>query len=108
MGRRVRASQANLLAAEVLCWQQRWLLRLTDSVISRPSEATNSAAIPASSIPGSGTSTRKPWTARPPPLANVTVASKDARYSVMGKPEPGVHTQLARVVDDPELHVILA
>src|SRR6266851_387989 len=62
------------------------LLSSTDSVISRPSEATNRAAIPAWSTSGDGTSTLKPWTARPPPLANVTLASKDARYSFIRTP----------------------
>ncbi len=40
----------------------------TASLISSPSEATKSAAIPASSMPGEGTSTRNPCTARSPPL----------------------------------------
>src|ERR1700743_319133 len=60
----------------------------TDSVISSPSEATNSAAIPASSTSGPGTSTRNPCTARSPPLLKAISASKKALYSPPHPPPP--------------------
>lgn len=53
----------------------------TASVISSPSEATNSAAISSSPTSGDGTSTRNPRAVRPPPLLKLIEASNDARYS---------------------------
>src|ERR1017187_1141256 len=59
------------------------LLSSTESVISSPSEAMNSAAISASPAPGDGRSIRNPCTVRSPPLLKLTAASSEARYSVM-------------------------
>jgi len=61
-------------SAKTSTWSSR-----TVSVISRPSEATNNAAISPSLTSGDGTSTRNPRAVRPPPLLKLMEASKDAR-----------------------------
>src|SRR5580698_9051068 len=63
-------------SAKISTWSSR-----TVSVISRPSEATNSAAISSRLTSGDGTSTRNPRAVRSPPLLKLMKASKDARYS---------------------------
>src|SRR5215472_2921609 len=60
------------------------LLSLTESVMRSPSEATNNSPSASSSTSAEGTSMRNPRALSSPPLLKLTVASNEARYSVIG------------------------